>query len=45
MGYIRVTNFGFLKDGVLLRGAKVLPAAKRALAILEGENPLGMCVL
>ncbi|RDB24812.1 putative CDP-alcohol phosphatidyltransferase class-I family protein C22A12.08c [Hypsizygus marmoreus] len=26
-------------DGVLLHGPKVLPAAKRALALLEGDNP------
>ena len=29
------------KDGVLVRGAQVLPAAKRALAILDGHNPMG----
>ena len=27
------------QDGVLLHGANVLPEAKRALSILEGENP------
>ena len=32
-----------LKDGVLLRGPDVLPAAKRALNILEGNNPYRKC--
>ncbi|KAF4620277.1 hypothetical protein D9613_000334 [Agrocybe pediades] len=31
--------FAFDIDGVLLRGPDVLPAAKRALNILEGNNP------
>ncbi|KAF7301257.1 hypothetical protein MIND_00690500 [Mycena indigotica] len=31
--------FVFDIDGVLIRGPSVLPAAKRALAILEGDNP------
>ncbi|KIL68872.1 hypothetical protein M378DRAFT_70980 [Amanita muscaria Koide BX008] len=31
--------FVFDIDGVLLRGENVLPAAKRALAILNGDNP------
>ncbi|KAH9485204.1 putative CDP-alcohol phosphatidyltransferase class-I family protein C22A12.08c [Psilocybe cubensis] len=31
--------FAFDIDGVLLRGPDVLPAAKRALDILEGNNP------
>jgi len=26
-------------DGVLLRGPNVIPAARRALALLEGDNP------
>jgi hypothetical protein len=28
-----------LQDGVLLRGSDVIPAARRALALLEGNNP------
>ncbi|PFH52060.1 hypothetical protein AMATHDRAFT_2543 [Amanita thiersii Skay4041] len=35
-------SFVFDIDGVLLRGPDVLPAAKRALAILEGDNPYGI---
>ncbi|KAJ7782825.1 hypothetical protein B0H16DRAFT_1658306 [Mycena metata] len=31
--------FAFDIDGVLIRGEDVLPAAKRALSILEGDNP------
>ncbi|KAF9453937.1 HAD-superfamily hydrolase [Macrolepiota fuliginosa MF-IS2] len=31
--------FCFDIDGVLIRGPHVLPAAKRALSILEGDNP------
>ncbi|KAF7321495.1 hypothetical protein MKEN_00670300 [Mycena kentingensis (nom. inval.)] len=31
--------FVFDIDGVLIRGPHVLPAAKRALSILEGDNP------
>ncbi|KAJ7287762.1 HAD-like domain-containing protein [Mycena rebaudengoi] len=34
--------FVFDIDGVLIRGGDVLPAAKRALSILDGNNPLGM---
>ncbi|KAJ7078847.1 HAD-like domain-containing protein [Mycena belliarum] len=34
--------FVFDIDGVLIRGEDVLPAAKRALSILEGNNPFGM---
>ncbi|KAF8070355.1 HAD-like domain-containing protein [Lyophyllum atratum] len=34
--------FVFDIDGVLLQGKRVLPAAKRALALLEGHNPLGI---
>ncbi|ETW80231.1 hypothetical protein HETIRDRAFT_65267, partial [Heterobasidion irregulare TC 32-1] len=34
--------FTFDIDGVLLRGATVLPAARRALAMLEGKNPFAM---
>ncbi|TFK44483.1 HAD-like domain-containing protein [Crucibulum laeve] len=34
--------FVFDIDGVLIRGPSVLPAAKRALAMLEGENPFGV---
>ncbi|EPQ54702.1 HAD hydrolase [Gloeophyllum trabeum ATCC 11539] len=34
--------FAFDIDGVLLRGETVLPAAKRALARLEGANPTGL---
>ncbi|OBZ66089.1 putative CDP-alcohol phosphatidyltransferase class-I family protein C22A12.08c [Grifola frondosa] len=30
------------QDGVLLRGPEVLPATRRALAILEGANPMGI---
>ncbi|KAF8499592.1 HAD-like domain-containing protein [Russula emetica] len=33
-------GFAFDIDGVLLHGASVLPEAKRALSILEGDNPL-----
>ncbi|KAI0314276.1 hypothetical protein OF83DRAFT_1174885 [Amylostereum chailletii] len=33
--------FAFDIDGVLLRGSKVLPQARRALASLEGDNPFG----
>ncbi|KAI0797137.1 HAD-like domain-containing protein [Abortiporus biennis] len=29
-------------DGVLIRGPNVLPAAKRALSMLEGKNPLNI---
>ncbi|KAI0259217.1 HAD-like domain-containing protein [Gloeopeniophorella convolvens] len=32
-------GFAFDIDGVLLRGANVLPEAKRALSMLEGNNP------
>ncbi|CCM05686.1 uncharacterized protein FIBRA_07917 [Fibroporia radiculosa] len=32
--------FAFDIDGVLLRGPHVIPAARRALAILEGDNPM-----
>lgn len=28
------------KDGVLLHGARALPAGRKALQILEGQNPL-----
>jgi hypothetical protein len=34
----------FQQDGVLIRGPNVLPTAKRALSILEGDNPFGWCV-
>jgi len=40
IGWLKI----FLQDGVLIRGPNVLPAAKRALAILEGDNPFGWCV-
>ncbi|KAF8482499.1 HAD hydrolase [Russula ochroleuca] len=33
-------GFAFDIDGVLLHGASVLPEARRALSILEGDNPL-----
>ncbi|EPT04967.1 HAD hydrolase [Fomitopsis schrenkii] len=33
--------FAFDIDGVLVRGSEAIPAAKRALAILEGDNPTG----
>ncbi|KAJ7690656.1 HAD-like domain-containing protein, partial [Mycena rosella] len=33
--------FVFDIDGVLIRGEDVLPSAKRALSILEGNNPFG----
>ncbi|KAF5351899.1 hypothetical protein D9756_007478 [Leucocoprinus leucothites] len=36
--------FCFDIDGVLIRGPNALPAAKRALSILEGDNPFGWCV-
>lgn len=32
------------QDGVLIRGDNALPAAKRALAFLDGNNHLGMYV-
>ncbi|KAJ3534081.1 hypothetical protein NM688_g7188 [Phlebia brevispora] len=34
--------FAFDIDGVLVRGAQALPAAKRALNILQGDNPMRM---
>ncbi|KAF5385856.1 hypothetical protein D9615_002350 [Tricholomella constricta] len=34
--------FVFDIDGVLLQGPNVLPAAKRTLSLLDGDNPLGM---
>ncbi|KAF8909869.1 HAD-like domain-containing protein [Mucidula mucida] len=34
--------FVFDIDGVLIRGPNPLPAGRRALQILEGDNPLGM---
>ncbi|KAJ6495631.1 HAD-like domain-containing protein, partial [Mycena vitilis] len=34
--------FVFDIDGVLIRGEDVLPSAKRALSMLEGNNPLNM---
>ncbi|GBE81065.1 HAD-like domain-containing protein [Sparassis latifolia] len=34
--------FAFDIDGVLLRGSQTIDAAKRALSILEGNNPTGM---
>ncbi|KIJ67500.1 hypothetical protein HYDPIDRAFT_84195 [Hydnomerulius pinastri MD-312] len=34
--------FAFDIDGVLLRGEKALPAAKRALSILDGNNEFGI---
>ncbi|KAJ7497059.1 HAD-like domain-containing protein [Mycena latifolia] len=34
--------FVFDIDGVLIRGEDVLPSAKRALALLEGNNPFGV---
>ncbi|TFK48616.1 HAD-superfamily hydrolase [Heliocybe sulcata] len=34
--------FAFDIDGVLLRGETALPAAKRALAKLEGDNPMNV---
>ncbi|KAJ6593638.1 HAD-like domain-containing protein [Mycena capillaripes] len=34
--------FVFDIDGVLIRGEDVLPSAKRALSMLEGDNPLNM---
>ncbi|TDL22649.1 HAD hydrolase [Rickenella mellea] len=34
--------FAFDIDGVLLRGKEVLPQARRALRLLDGENKLGM---
>jgi len=51
MGHIRLAHsiqsnfsvpplaFVFDIDGVLVRGSGVLPAARRALALLEGGNP------
>jgi len=33
-------GFAFDIDGVLLHGTSVLPEAKRALSVLEGDNPL-----
>ncbi|KAH9963811.1 HAD-like domain-containing protein [Russula dissimulans] len=33
-------GFAFDIDGVLLHGTNVLPEAKRALSVLEGDNPL-----
>ncbi|KAH9910626.1 Haloacid dehalogenase-like hydrolase-domain-containing protein [Amylocystis lapponica] len=36
--------FAFDIDGVLIRGPQPLPAAKRALAMLDGANPWGMCL-
>jgi hypothetical protein len=35
-----ITSHDAAQDGVLLHGANVLPEAKRALSILEGDNPL-----
>jgi len=35
----------FSQDGVLIAGPKTISAAKGALAILEGDNPLKMFVL
>lgn len=32
------------QDGVLVRGDNALPAAKRALSILDGNNQFGMYV-
>jgi len=34
--------FAFDIDGVLIRGKQGLPQAKRALAMLEGDNRLGI---
>ncbi|CAL1708220.1 unnamed protein product [Somion occarium] len=34
--------FAFDIDGVLIRGPSALPAAQRALKLLEGANPLGV---
>jgi hypothetical protein len=48
MFLLGLINFGELidgaQDGVLLRGNQVIPEARRALAILEGDNPFGMYV-
>jgi len=43
LGFNCPLNTPALKDGVLLRGPNVLPAAKRALNILEGNNPYRKC--
>ncbi|TFY68676.1 hypothetical protein EVJ58_g861 [Rhodofomes roseus] len=40
-GAIPPLAFAFDIDGVLLRGSQAIPAAKRALTILEGANPTG----
>lgn len=32
------------QDGVLIRGPKALPGAKRALARLNGDNQYQLCV-
>lgn len=32
------------QDGVLIRGPKALPGAKRAFARLNGDNPYQLCV-
>ncbi|KAH9979083.1 hypothetical protein BGW80DRAFT_714935 [Lactifluus volemus] len=37
--HILSLGFAFDIDGVLLHGMRVLPEAKRALSILEGNNP------
>jgi hypothetical protein len=38
--FYRILSHAAAQDGVLLHGASVLPEAKRALSILEGDNPL-----
>lgn len=34
----------FIQDGVLIRGPNALPAAKRALTLLDGHNRFGVYV-
>lgn len=51
MSYVSCQNRGYrlqltgriptFKDGVLTHGPQTIPAAKRALAFLEGDNPTG----
>jgi len=45
ISYVHILNFlhpplDAAQDGVLLHGTSVLPEAKRALSVLEGDNPL-----
>lgn len=42
--YVCSLSHAYLQDGVLVRGKHALPAAKRALAILDGNNEFGMYV-